>query len=430
MKLVNFGGATAILEHEGKRMLFDPWLDDGIFHGSWYHFPPTTLGVKDIGHIDYVYISHIHEDHCSLGTLKHINKDAEIILMDRQPNLVLMFLNNNNLNFKKIHLVKTRTPYQIGEGIIVDIIEANPDDEMSHLIDSSLVINWKGFKIFNANDCQPHINGIQYLLNNYGKVDLALLPYSGGSGYPSCYINLSEEKKKSEKNRIIDSRIKSFIDNVRLINPVYAVPFADQWVVGGSRSELNKFVAHSSCRSVVCDPFIKAKLNSKLLLLNSGQSYNFDSSKKHPNSPYILQTDSVRDKYINNSLSNVRYDHEKFIIGYGVNVVRLIQYARSRLWDVQVKQNYYPDYSFYLDVLDTNQRFFIQLNTRETEILLLDSELVEPHLRIIMPRNLLIMILIGHISWNIADAAFFLDYSRIPNTYDPKIYALLNYIKI
>ena len=33
MKILNFGGATAILEHNGKRMLFDPWLDDGIFHG-------------------------------------------------------------------------------------------------------------------------------------------------------------------------------------------------------------------------------------------------------------------------------------------------------------------------------------------------------------------------------------------------------------
>ena len=57
------------------------------------------------------------------------------------------------------------------------------------------------------------------------------------------------------------------------------------------------------------------------------------------------------------------------------------------------------------------------------------SDLIEPYLRISVSRNLLIMLLIGHISWNIADAAFFLDYDRAPNKYDPELYALLNYLR-
>jgi UDP-MurNAc hydroxylase len=39
MKITNIGGATAILEHNGKRMLCDPWMDEGILHGSWHHCP-------------------------------------------------------------------------------------------------------------------------------------------------------------------------------------------------------------------------------------------------------------------------------------------------------------------------------------------------------------------------------------------------------
>lgn len=430
MKLINFGGATAILEHLGKRVLFDPWLDDGIFHGAWYHFPTTTLGVNDIGRVDYVYISHIHEDHCSEGTLKYINRDAEIIIMDRTPNLVLNFLKNNNLSYKKIHILKPRTPFEIEPGIIFDIIEANPADEMSHLIDSSLVINWNGFKVFNANDCQPYKEGIEYLLDTYGKVDVALLPYSGGSGYPSCYLNLNDDEKLSEKKRIIDSRVNSFIQNVHLIAPEYTIPFADQWVVGGSRAHFNKYVSHSSCRSVVREPFLKSNSISKLLLLNPGQSYDFDLDSKTPDTPYIEQSDDIRDKYIKDSLNNVLYDYEKFILGHGVNTVRLIQYARNRQWDIQQKQGYYPDYSFYFNLTDTDQRFFVHLKTQEIKIIKTDSEFIEPYLLIRMPRNLFLMILIGHISWNIADAAFFLDYYRVPNNYDPKIYALLNYLKI
>ena len=48
MRILNLGGATAVLEHEGRRMLFDPWLDDGIFHGSWFHWPPAAASAPSI----------------------------------------------------------------------------------------------------------------------------------------------------------------------------------------------------------------------------------------------------------------------------------------------------------------------------------------------------------------------------------------------
>ena len=429
MKLINFGGATAIIEHNGKRILFDPWLDEGIFHGAWFHFPPTVLGIEDIGHVDYVYISHIHEDHCSAGTIKHINPDAEILLMERTPNLVKNFLRNNNFHFKKTHLISPRTPLEIESGLIIDMVEPNPEDEMTKLIDSSIVINWDGFTLYNANDCQPHPSGIEYIRNNYGRIDLALLPYSGGSGYPSCYTNLTDKEKLSEKSRIIDIRVKSFIDSVRQLNPVNVLPFADAWCVGGSRSDLNKFVAHSSCRGIVQEPFDKAKLESNLMLLNTGQEYDFDKNKKFPDEKYIYYSDSDRDEYITNKLNNVSYDHEKFNFEPAVSLERLIKYARARQWEAQKKLNYFPEFLFYLDSVDTNQRFTIKTNIEEVTVNSISSELTEPYLRISVKRDLLIMLIIGHISWNIADAAFFLDYDRSPNTYDPEIYALLNYLR-
>ena len=429
MKFINFGGATAIIEHNGKRIFFDPWLDDGIFHGAWFHFPPAVLGIEDIGHVDYVYISHIHEDHCSAGTIKHINSDAEIILMDRRPNLVKNFLSNNNLHFKKIHLISPRTPVELEPGLIVDMVEPNPDDEMTKLIDSSIVINWDGFTLYNANDCQPHSDGIQYIKNNYKRVDLALLPYSGGSGYPSCYTNLTDAEKLSEKERIIKSRVKSFIDSVRQLNPVYVIPFADAWCVGGSRSDLNKFVAHSSCRGIVERPFKDSNLQSNLLLINTGQDYNFDTNKKTPDEPYTYYTENDRDDYIASKLTDVSYDYEKFTFEPAVSLPRQLKYARSRQWDAQKRLNYFPEFSFYFDTIDTDQRFHISTLTEDVNISSTDTDLVKPYLRISVPRNLLIMLLIGHISWNIADAAFFLEYDRVPNTYDPEIYALLNYLR-
>ena len=61
MKIINIGGATGIIEHNGKRILFDPGLDDGLVNGAWFHYPPLKIKSKDLGKFDYIYISHIHK---------------------------------------------------------------------------------------------------------------------------------------------------------------------------------------------------------------------------------------------------------------------------------------------------------------------------------------------------------------------------------
>lgn len=430
MKLTNIGGATAILEHDGKRMLFDPWLDDGIFHGSWYHYPPLQVGVDELGRFDYVYISHIHEDHCSAGTLKHINRDAEIILMERQPNLVARFLQAHGLHFRKVHLVAPRTPLQLAPGLVVDMVEPDPADEMARLIDSSLIVHWDRFVLYNANDCLPYPAGMQYILDHYGQVDLALLPYSGGSGYPSCYLNLSEEQKRSEKERIIAMRLQHFADAASTLRPVHVMPFADQYVIGGSRSHLNEHVSHPSSPALVREALHRTGVDSTLLLLNSGQAYDFDARCKVPDAPYRQFDEAERAHYIRTELQGARYEHERFQLAPGVPLERLLEYARARLWQVQERKNFFPRFTFCLDALDTGRRFALALDSREVATLATGAECAAPYLRIAMPHNLMALLLLGHVSWNIADAALFLDYERVPNNYDPMLYALLNYLRI
>lgn len=429
MQLLNIGGATAILEHNGKRMLFDPWLDDGIFHGSWYHFPPSRVAIPDLGHLDYLYISHIHEDHCSAGTIKHLNKDAEVIIMDRQPNFVDRFLDGHGFRFARKHLVKARTPVQLAPGLTVDIVEPDPADEMARMIDSALVIVWDGFVVFNANDCLPHADGLRYVRETYGKVDLALLPYSGGSGYPACYLNLSAAEKAAEKRRIMDMRLANFVDAVKTLEPKYAMPFADQYLVAGSRADLNKFISHPPCGGAVLDPMRRAGLESSLVMLNSGQRFDIATGTKTPSEPYRHFSEEDREAYIQ-TLDVVQYDHEKVSFNPSVPLDRLVGYARARLWDMQQARREVPAFSFYLETSDTHRRFHIPLDANKVTSVALEVPMEQPYLMIRAPHDLMIMLLLGHVSWNIADAALFLDYERKPNHYDPRLYALLNLLRV
>jgi hypothetical protein len=59
-----------------------------------------------------------------------------------------------------------------------------------------------------------------------------------------------------------------------------------------------------------------------------------------------------------------------------------------------------------------------------------DETVAAPFLRIRGSRTLLTMLLIGHISWNIADAALFIDFDRVPNDYDPQVHANLNHLRL
>jgi L-ascorbate metabolism protein UlaG (beta-lactamase superfamily) len=48
------GHSCFMLEHDGTRILIDPWLDEN---------PKADIGAKEVGKVDYILVSHGHFDH-------------------------------------------------------------------------------------------------------------------------------------------------------------------------------------------------------------------------------------------------------------------------------------------------------------------------------------------------------------------------------
>ena len=395
-------------------------------------FRPLKMGIKDLGHLDYIYISHIHEDHCAPGTIQHLNRDAEIIVMDREPqvpNYVTRMLSTYGFTFRKINRIRPHTPKEIAPGLIVDMVEADPEHEYNYLIDSGLILKWDGFTIYNANDCAPYAGGMEYIKKTYGQVDLALLPYSGGSGYPGCYSNLSHEEKLREKKRIFDSAMDHFVHTVRTLNPKRVMPFADQYVIGGAKYVLNQYSPHPPCPGYCLQPLREAGLAEKLLLLNSAQTFDFETGRKMPEEAYHMFSEEDRTAYAR-ALADKKYVHDEFQFNLAVPVKRLLSTARERLWRFQQKVGYFPECRLYIDTPDRQWRFEIDFGSNSVVEHELNgvNELKSPYLRLTTSSTLLTMMLLNHVNWNMADGSLLLDYERVPNVYDPKFYAYLNHL--
>ena len=45
------------------KILHDPWFTEGIYDGSWFHYPRIENPLDSIGDVDLIYVSHIHPDH-------------------------------------------------------------------------------------------------------------------------------------------------------------------------------------------------------------------------------------------------------------------------------------------------------------------------------------------------------------------------------
>ncbi len=432
MKITHLGASTVIVEHKKKRILFDPWLDDGIVYGAWYRWPPGKTKPNQVGKLDYIIISHIHEDHCSAGTLKHLDKNAEVIIMDRRPNFVKKFLEYNKFNFKKIHLIKPYVIKNIFSDLSVAFVEADEENFFSYLIDSGIVLKTKDKVLYNSNDCLPTEKAISFIKKNFKQVDLALLPYTGVSGYPNCYLNLSHEQKMQESKRISKERMELLKKTAEKLEPKLIMPFADQFVIGGKNYHLNKYSPHPPSIKDVADYFKKDK-SLKFLLLNINQSYDLIKDIKTPNSKFKSFTNFDRNKFIK-KISKEKYDNEKITLNEAISEERLLEYACQRFFSEQKRQNYKTKWKILFDIKDKdqNKKYLIDLENSKLEKLNGTFNGIDKNNSVTMyiEKDIFIFLLLGHMSWNMADGALFILYNRIPNKFDPKLYAFINYLKV
>jgi len=83
MRITYLGHAGLLVETAGTTVLCDPWFSrSGAFTGSWFPLPSNDhlADVVRGKQIDYLYISHDHEDHLDSTFLASLPRHIKLIV--------------------------------------------------------------------------------------------------------------------------------------------------------------------------------------------------------------------------------------------------------------------------------------------------------------------------------------------------------------
>ena len=73
----HYNNANIIVNNE---FIFDPWLYGSLYNNSWYPYGKKTLKKNRLKKIKYCFISHLHQDHCDIDTIKYFPKKTIFII--------------------------------------------------------------------------------------------------------------------------------------------------------------------------------------------------------------------------------------------------------------------------------------------------------------------------------------------------------------
>ena len=416
MKFEFLGNAGGIFHgSKGTKILCDPWIVDGVFEGSWFHYPPLKTKLEDLQNIDAIYISHIHPDHFDDRNF-NFNKNIPIIILDEGPNFLkknLLKKGHRNLfeikndvtkRFKefKLTLYKPFTKHIYEESLL------------GNLIDSALVIEDGNIKAINFNDNTPDQKACEMLYKKFNNIDLAMLNYNAAGPYPSCFDNLSPKQKKSEHNRILKRNFDHLCKIIPTLKPKSVLPFAGSYVIGGKFSYKNKYLGTTTQDE--CAEYLENILKKEYKIIRLRENHQYDISKQKCFSNYRKINKSELNKYLK-KISSVKYDYE-LDTEPKIDILRKdIFKAKKKFQDNIKKFRINIESNVYIKLKNENIKIYKGSNKKRKIFCEMDHKLIR---RILDKKS----------HWNNAEIGAHINFYREPNVMEPDLHTCLSFFHL
>lgn len=427
MNITHLQSSTQIISLGSTKILTDPWLTDGEYYGSWYHYPPFPEDKIPSLDYDYIYVSHIHPDHLSEETFKCLPLKKPVLIHSYEHKFLKRKI--EMLGFDVIECPHG-VPFKFEEGGSITIYAAdNCDPELcgkfigcapmeskfgSTQIDTLAIFEYEGKVVMNTNDCPFDLANKTIVKNNLHncEIDVLLLGYAGAGPYPQCFYfdNKTDQLKaaESKKQQFLDQAIKY----IELVKPNIFVPFAGTYVLGSRLSELTELRGVPSLREAV--DFLNSKTPESYqgVLLNQLDILDVDSREIKPSS---LVFNKTYDEYLCDIAQKpLSYDNDNWDDSELPNLV-------SAAYDRFKKKADDISFTSNTTIIVESSKVAYQFSVNKRPEVVTEIDIItEPFIKISLDHNLLHRLLRGpkHAHWNNAEIGSHLYYTRKPNTFE------------
>jgi len=441
MKITNIASSTVIISSNGYNILCDPWLFDGEYYGSWYHYPPLEVRESVLNTVDYIYLSHIHPDHFSRKTFSFLDKKIPVLIHRYEAQFL-----KKNLEFMGFTVIEldNGSKFSFNDNFFVEIYAAdNCNPELcgkffgcgvfestfgSTQIDSLALFCDSDYKVLNVNDCPYSLSKgtLDFILKKYGKIDFLLVGYAGAGPFPQCFNLNATELELAAINKQT-SFIRQSVDFVDLVKPSYYMPFAGTYVLGGKLATANNYrgVPDIFDAKEAIDKMITS--GSKGVLLNAYEHFDLCSAKFSKEFSRTIQLD--REDYIKKYLTYKTFDYERDPIPTISEFIELIPDSFTR-FKMKVNEIGYSSNTFV--IVDMVESFFLVINLNKMEYRIernIDFSNLN-FLRLNLDPRLLLRILKGprFAHWNNASIGSHIKFDRSSSNYDRGLHYCLNFL--
>jgi UDP-MurNAc hydroxylase len=325
----------------------DPWMGKAN-NGGWQSFPEYPVGdlAQHLSDARWVYVSHLHDDHLSIKTLQSLGLlDREFIIKKFQKPILRERLKKLGIN--KIHELEPFTVNQIGpfEITIFPQMTSNSsalNDDVNFDLDTSLLIRAEGCVFFNQVDNPFSTNDIlkinEWIVDNYGEIDVACLMCGAASEYPQLFIGINQI---SEKKRIIDNSLHQIIRWLNILKPKIYFPAGGTYLIPGFLNCFSENIAQPTSNEI------------EKIIFNSNNKTKFISLE----GGYSLETTKdIEPKYL-----------EPEVIAIELNRAAAIKMHSKDIYDYQILDA--PPFADLIDTLNTaRQNWQIKIDTEKFKI--------------------------------------------------------------
>jgi UDP-MurNAc hydroxylase len=216
MKFAILSHAGLCVEHNGVKIVSDPWLLGSCYWRSWWNYPEPPRDLIENLRPDFVYITHLHWDHFHGASLKKLFSPDAHILVPKVPT-ERMVRDLKWLGFHNVTEIAHGSGIQLGEDFTLRSYQFGLSG------DSAMLLSGGGYTIFNCNDCKYFGLPLREITDRFPKIDFVLRSHSSASAIPYCIEGYKDTFPELRRQK---DYIEEFSRFALFVGARYAIPFA------------------------------------------------------------------------------------------------------------------------------------------------------------------------------------------------------------